>query len=265
VNEPSKLPTRDMSALLMAVIDGEADATDGARAFAAVAADPKLAADAEAFRLTGRSMGKLFDGILAEPVPGQLVHTVMTTEYAAKPARVRAARQQTGWLGLFDVWRLPAAVLAASALAFAAGGLFTSYLPQQPSTGSVAMLSNPALQRGLAEVSSGAEREVVSAQGSLKIKVVVSFRGRDGELCREYEAQGTVGARLFGVACMGANGWEAKATLFGGAKAAGTKMVTAGEELAAALDEITGRLKDGDVIGVDEERKLIAGGWRAAR
>jgi len=264
VNEPSKLPTRDMSALLMAVIDGEADATDGARAFAAVAADPKLAADAEAFRLTGRSMGKLFDGILAEPVPGQLVHTVMTTEYAAKPAPVHAARQQAGWMRWFDTWRLPAAVLAASALAFAAGSLFTSYLPQQPVAANVALLSNPALERGLAEVSSGAEREVVTAQGTLKIKVIESFRGHGGELCREYEAQGTVGARQFGVACMGANGWEAKATLFGAAKM-DKKTVTAGEELATALDDIAGRLKTGDAIGVDEERKLIAGGWRAAR
>jgi hypothetical protein len=192
------------------------------------------------------------------------VHTVMTTEYAAKPAPVLAARQQAGWMGWLDSWRLSAAVLAASVLAFAAGSLVTAYLPQQPVATNVAMLSIPALERGLAEVSSGAEREVVTAQGSLRIKVVESFRVRDGELCREYEAQGTVGARQFGIACMGANGWEARATLVGGAKA-DKKTVTAGEELATALDEIVLRLKDGNSIGVDEERKLIAGGWRTAR
>lgn len=266
MSEPSKLPTRDMSALLMAVIDGEADAADRARAFAAVAADPKLATVAEAFRLTGRSMGGLFDGVLAEPVPGQLAHTVRTTE-AAKLAPGRAIQQKASWLGWLDAWRLPAAVLTASAIAFAAGNMLSAFGPQQVSqvvASNSVLLTDAALGRGLSEVSSGAEREVVNGPVSIKIKVVESFRGHGGEFCREYEAQGSSGSRQFGVACMSARGWEVKAMLIGNAKSA-RQTITAGEELATALDDIAGRLKDGDALGVDDERKLIAGGWRLAR
>ena len=90
MGEPNELSHMDLGALMMAVVDGEASERDERRLRASVASDRRLAADAEVYALTGRNLGKLFDGILAEPVPGQLIHTVLTAgreRGAAMPTR----------------------------------------------------------------------------------------------------------------------------------------------------------------------------------
>ena len=258
MSEPSRLPTRDVSALLMAVIDGEADPSDCARALGIVAADPKLAADAEAFRLTGRSLGRLFDGILAQPVPGQLIHSVRTQSLGLQGARRAGARGRVQWLSWFGGWRLPATVFAASVIAFACGTVWgPSTLHSDPA------LASGALAAALSVATTGTERDIVTAAGGLKMKVVETFRDHAGAMCREFEAQAGAGPRQFGVACKSANGWQIKAQLFGEARSAG-QTTTAGDELGTVLDDVAGRIRDGDAVPLDAERKLIADGWRTA-
>jgi len=268
VSEPSKLPSRDMGALLMAMIDGEADAVEVKRVRAAMAADPKLAADAEAYRLTGRSLARLFDGIMAEAVPGQLVHTVMTAgiegRRAAPAVRLVVARAPR-WSGWLDGWRAPAAVFAATAIAFSAGLLVNGdvlHLAVAPVTlaSNDPLVANGAVGEALSVSVTGAERNVVTSSGTVKIKMVETFRDSAGAACREYEAQAVVGPRQFGVACREQGAWHVKALLVGGARTGG-QTTTAGDELGTALDDIAARIKSGDVVSMEAERKLIAEGW----
>ena len=268
MSEPSKLPSRDIGALLMAMIDGEADTIEVKRALAAMAADPRLVSEAEAYRLTGRSLGKLFDGIVDAPVPGQLIHTVMTAgrEPRRAPALVVEVRSGgAGWLCWLVDWRTPAAVLAASAIAFASGWLVNGTM-LEPVAAPVAVASNDTtlasagVSEALSVATSGAERTLSTSAGTVKIKLVETFRDGSGAACREYEAQGSAGPRQFGVACREQGAWHVKALLVGQARTGG-QTATAGEELGSALDDIAARIKVGEAIGLEGERKLIAAGW----
>jgi len=259
VSEPSKLPARDMGALLMAVIDGEADATDRSRVLAAVAADPRLGAEARLYELTGRSLGRLFDGVLAQPVPGQLLHTVRTSDGVANPPPVKVRTSRASWTSWLANWQMPAAAVAACALAFAAGTALNLTAPRPDQA-----FANSPVAQALTVTASGAERDIATSAGNLKIKVIETFRDHAGAACREYEAQGATGPRQFAVACFGGGVWNLKAQLFGEARS-GAQTVTAGDELGTALDDIAGRLRDGDSLAPDAESKLIAKGWAAVK
>ncbi len=261
--------------LAMAVADGEASPAEQRKLGAALARDPRLAADLAAFKLTGRRLGRVFDGIAAAPVPERLLRTVMETPMG--PAR-SAGGQGLGvlvglrarWRDLMSNWEVPALVLAASALAFVAGGLLLSG-PVTGQSGSVAQGNSqtaalgvltpaPGLVAALATIETGAEQSVKTAAGSLSVRVVETFRDQAGTACREYEAQGSSGPRQYGVACHAATGWQLKA-LFEGPARTGAATTAGPGEFSETLDGIAGRLRQGEALSADEERKLIVGGW----
>jgi hypothetical protein len=263
----------ELLTLAMAVVDGEAGPIGQRKLDVALARDPSLAADLDAFRLTGRRLGQVFDGIAAAPVPDYLVQLVMSTPM--KPARRISgikpglvARMGERWQTLLTSWEVPSLVFAAAAAAFAAGGLLTAghgpaaTAPVQ--TASLGSLTpSPALVEALAKVETGSEQKVVTSGGAISVRVVETFRDGSANPCREYEAQGPSGPRQYGVACHVDNGWQLKAVFEGPARTGA--ITTAGPgEYSETLDAVAGRLRQGDDVSADEERKLIAGGWATA-
>ena len=256
MSEPSKFPSNDVGALLMAMVDGEANAADEWRVRAAMAADPGLAAQADAYQMTGRTLGALFDGKLMEPVPGQLVHTVMTAGTRPRDRAPLAAAGQPSWRLWLGSWQLP---LAAGAVAVAAGWLMMFGAAGPAAT----QLASTGLSQALSAAISGAQHDIMTSEGKLAFRLVETFRDHGGAVCREYEAQGSTGSRQYGVACRDAGAWRIKALLLGEAMAAGqTKSAGAGD-LSDKLDAVVEKMIAGDALGVEDERKLIAESWQA--
>ena len=251
--ERGKLPAGDVNELLMALIDGELGKADAGRARAMLAGNPALAGVAETFQSTGRDvLGPMFDGILTQTVPGQLVHTVQITGLADRLAAPKRRPRTISWLG---GWRLAFGGLAAAAVAISIGVLM---LPGGKSRAVVSV----AVAEGLSAVVAGAEDQINTSAGALKLKVVQSFKDGSGSICREYEAQAATGPREYGVACRGNGGWEQRA-LFSGDARSGNQIGSANQAPAQKLDSIAEKMISGDPLSADDEQKLIASGWKA--
>jgi anti-sigma factor RsiW len=268
--------TEDMLTLAMAVADGEASPADERRLAAAVAGNPELAASYETFKATGRRLGRVFDEVMAAPVPEHLVRTVMTAPIG-KPASLMQAGNSvasaTGvvarWRALLTTWEVPGLVLAASALAFLAGGalLGSGATATGGSAGTqvaslAAPLASASLSEALGKVAAGAEQTLDTKAGPLSVRVVETFRDAGGTPCREFEAQAATGPRQFGVACHVGSSWQLKAVFEGPARTGAT--VTAGPgAFGELLDDVTSRLRQGEALSVEDEKALIAAGWAA--
>lgn len=255
----------EMLTLAMAVADGEASLGDERKLQAAMAGDPALASQFAAFQATGRGLGRMFDQVMAAPVPDRLVQAIA----AAPMARVRPAgllsRVGARWADLLSSWEVPALALGAAAIAFIAGGVLLGRpAADGPGAAQVAALGALAptagLVEALAKVSTGAEQIVDTKAGALSVRVVETFRDQAGAPCREYEAQAATGLRQFGVACHSAAGWQLKAVFEGPAKTGATVAAGPGQ-YSEMLDNVVGVLRNGDALSTDEERKLISAGW----
>ena len=262
--------SEEMLTLAMAVADGEASLGDERLLRAAMAGDPALASQFAAFQTTGRGLGRMFDQVMAAPVPDRLVQAIA----AAPLERVRIdragpagllSRVGARWANLLSSWEVPALALAAAAVAFIAGGVLLGRPDADgPGTVQVAALGAMAPAAGLAEAlakeSTGAEQKFDTKAGALSVRVIETFRDQAGAPCREYEAQAATGSRQFGVACHSAAGWRLKAVFEGPAKTGAT--VTAGPgQYGEMLDAVVGAMRNGDALSTEEERKLIGAGW----
>ncbi len=260
----------EMLTLAMAVADGEASLGDERKLQAAMADDPALASQFAAFRATGRDLGRMFDAVMAAPVPDRLVQAI-----AAAP--MGRARREAGrpvgllsrigarWAHLLSSWEVPALALGVAAIAFIAGGLLLGRPDADgPGTTQVATLGSIAPVAGLAEalakVATGAEQKLDTKTGALSVRVVETFRDQTGAPCREYEAQASAGPRQFGVACHGAAGWQLKAVFEGPAKTGA--VVPAGPGVyGEMLDNVVGAMRHGDALSAEEEKALMGSGW----
>lgn len=255
----------EMLTLAMAVADGEASLNDERKLQAALAGDPALASQFAAFRTTGRGLGRMFDQVMAAPVPDRLVQAIA----AAPMARVRPAgllsRVGARWADLLSSWEVPALALGAAAIAFIAGGVLLGR-PAADGLGATqvaalgALAPTDGLVEALAKVSTGAEQTFDTKAGALKVRVVETFRDQAGAPCREFEAQAASGPRQFGVACHSTAGWQLKAVFVGPARTGGTVVAGPGQ-YGELLDTVASAMRNGDALSADEERKLIGAGW----
>lgn len=262
----------DWDVLLMSVADGEASLADEQRVMDAVRQDTRLAQQLDGFRRTGRSLGELFEGVLAAPVPERLVHAVMETAAGPQQTFVRASAKAgfwAPWLAWLGDWQLPVAALAAVAIGFAAGAAVMAPGISSVGSGIAAATADPmapssAVTEALTVASTGSEKPVTTKGGVLSFRVVETFLDQSGAPCREFEAQAAAGPRQFGIACRTGNAWHLKAVFEGAAKAAGTTQTAGPGASGEMLDSMVEAMRQGDAVTTDAERKLIESGWAAA-
>ena len=261
----------DWDVLLMSVADGEASLADEQRVMDAVRQDARLAQQLDGFRQTGRSLGRLFDGVLSAPVPERLVRAVMET--AAGPQRsFRRVAAKAGfwapWLAWLGNWQMPVAALAAVAIGFAAGAAVMSPGVSSVGSGIAVATADPmapsaAVTEALTVAGTGSEKPVTTKGGVLSFRVVETFLDQSGAPCREFEAQAAAGPRQFGIACRTGSAWHLKAVFEGAAKTAGTTQTAGPGAFGEMLDSMAEKMRQGDAVTTDAERKLIEGGWAA--
>jgi hypothetical protein len=220
-------------------LDGELDGDQAARVAARVAADPGLRAKAEKHRALAASLRGAFDPVLADGPPAPRFGPTEVVDLGAKRAERDARRSSFG----IPQWAAMAATLAIGIVA----GQFVgnqSGAPIESLDGR--LVAAASLDRAL-------DAQLASAEGSGRVRVGLTFRNRDGSICRSFS-----GSEGSGLACRQGDDWRVEG-LFGSA-GQGDYRMAAGEDprLAALIDE---RIA-GEPFDASAERAAMEKGWR---
>ena len=281
---PEKIiPANEMLVMLCADLeaDGMLSPDQLAALRVALARNPELQERYESFRFTRSPLASSFDAVLSAPVPERLLRTVR--ESSSPGARRSAARRKwtpswtqgrTGrgaslaWLG--DVLRAPAfspaAGIAVLAVSVAAGWLLHTAAGDGASSDARAFVASAPVQRALELTPSGVKVHV--ARG-VRLEPRLTFATEDKLWCRQYTLSYGEAKEAGGVACRNGDGvW--RLVIETGLTApppppsnsphlAGAPPLSDHERI---LDSVRSQLKDGDVLGREEEEERIAEHWK---
>ncbi|WP_305096647.1 anti-sigma factor family protein [Croceibacterium aestuarii] len=224
---------------LAAFADGELAEPRRAEVAAEVAQDAALAEQLRRHNELKAKLGAHFAPVLDAPVPDRL--TQMLGGGEARVADIAAARQRREARRGIPRWAWIAGPALAASLALAV------FLPRGGS-----------LPEGYAgpDVASALDGQLVATQGDdARVRVLVSFRDRDGDYCRAFSA-----AAQSGIACRDDTGWKLEFRGPGHVQS-GTDYQMAGAEnadlLARAQDMAAGPAFDAAAEAAAKEK-----GWR---
>lgn len=176
--------------MLIAYVDGEADAAVRAAVEAQAAADPEFAERLARHTRTRSRFAGAFAGVLDEPVPQRLIDAVAAGE--AKVIDLASRRRGP------PVWAI-AGMAACLVLGLIAGPLLRPMGPIGPAMNAQGQLAL-ALDSRLASAD----------QTGQAVRIGVSFKAHDGRYCRTFATSGEAG--VAGVACRDPKAWHVLAT-----------------------------------------------------
>lgn len=235
---------------LIAWIDGALEPVDAAAVADAVAADPALAALAESHRrLTTRLRGG-FNAILHEPIPAALAAVVRP---AATVIDLSAARRTRDDRSAAPVGRrrMPqwAAIAATLAVGIVAGRMAGEFGPQP-----ILTQGRSGLQAS-GQLAAALDDELASVPVRGPVRVHVTFRAHDGQICRTWSTAGQDG-----VACHSGDRWRIVASV--AASTVDTEQYRmAGNSNQKLLGIIDGMIK-GETFDAQQEVQARRSGWR---
>lgn len=124
-----------------------------------------------------------------------------------------------------------------------------------------------ALEQLLETVRSGTPLVVASNKGPWDLKAFFTFKSQRGEFCRRYEMTNAASGSFAGYACRGDDGhWFVQAHVKSdGPTVNGKSFVPSAGSRDAALDAAIDAAREGDVLDVALENKLIQSAWRHSR
>lgn len=258
--------TRLTDEMLMAYADGALPEAEAAQVAAALEHDAEARAIVAEFRRTAELSRAAFTDVMTEPVPEQLVRTILGAEArSANVVDLAQARKPRP-----SPWRtvLP---LAASVL-LVLGVAATLFLQQLATEHAIALGTVPKASP-LAEVletkPSGTPVTLArrATEGADRLMVVATFRDRKARICREIEAlDQAMQPQLAGVACRDpANGdWtvEGTARIAASSPPSTPGYVPSGSDEKDALDGLLALLGASQTLSPDEEQNLMRQGWR---
>ena len=221
---------------ILAWLDGELAPAEAARVASAVAADPTLARLAETHRGVAERLRTGFAPLLAEPVTA----ASNVVEFARREAPQPAPRRF-----VMPAWTALAATLVI--------GLITGSM-----VGRGALVMSPGdrpdviAQSGLANA---LDTQLASGPQDGAIRIALTFRARDGKLCRTWAA-----AAQAGIACRAGDDWAIKALAPTAASESGGYRTAAGAgpQLMATVDAMI----DGAPLDAAQEASARAASWR---
>ena len=218
-------------------LDGELDGDAAARVAARVAADPALGALAAQHRAVGDGLRGAFASVLAEDI----LPPRMTADVVDLGAR--RAKRPSGF-GLPQWAAMAATLVIGLVVGQVAGG--SSDAPVATRDG--VMVAASSLDRAL-----GAQ--LASAGNDGPIRVGITFRSRDGAICRSFTGSGASG-----LACRAGDAWRVEGLLAAPQNPGGDYRMAAGEDprLAALIDD---RI-DGEPFDAAAEQAAREAGWR---
>lgn len=222
-------------ATFFAWIDGELSAEEAGRVAAIVAADPALAAKAEAHRAMQRKLAAAFAPIAEQPadLPGAAILSFEARK-ANKPTFSSPLR-----------WSAMAATLVA--------GIVIGTLASKGDDTSVA--SRQGMLVASADLQEALDVRLASSPSTSGPSIGLTFRDKDGAICRSF----TDGAAQ-GLACREGENWRLRALVQSQTQAVGDYRMASGADPAIAT--IIDTLIDGEPFDADKEKSAKQNGWR---
>ena len=217
-------------------LDNELDGEAAERVAARVAGDPALAALAAQHRALGENLRGAFAPVMADDVAPPR----MTADVVDLGARREARRSGFG----LPQWAAMAATLVVGVVA----GQFVNQTGAPVESRDGVMVAAASLDRAL-----GAQ--LASTGGDGPIRVGLTFRSRDGAVCRSFTDSGASG-----LACRDGDAWRIEGLLAAPQAQGGDYRMAAGEDprLAALIDE---RI-EGEPYDAAAEKAAREAGWR---
>ena len=221
-------------------LDGELDPEATARVAARVAVDPSLAAQARAHRALGEGLRSAFAPTMSSPVPDRIGGIAI--DFAA--AREHRQRRAVGGL---PQWAAIAATLVIGIGLGTQVGVRHSDAPVAIEGGRMvaAATLGQALDRQLASTD----------QVGAATRIGLTFRNRDGALCRSFG-----GASGVGLACRDGGAWRIEGLFPAAPAAAGDYRMAASAD--PRLTDMIDAVIDGDPLDASAERAAHAKSWR---
>lgn len=245
----------------MAYADGELDQVSAGEIERQLVDDDDARAIVERFRQTRTALTPAMDELLKESVPQHLIDAIRSHRF--EPVRPLAqpcapTANTAGRTAANDRAFWPSLATAAS-LALVVGLFAGQWWGSQSSVESPLAQS---LQRAMETLPAGEAMEFAGVQ----ITPVTSYRGADGQICREFE-QTADGRIALGIACRTETQWVTRLMIDQGpvgAAASSTTFVPA----SGGVDSISSLLdgmKLGPALSAQEEHAAIEQGWKTGR
>lgn len=245
---------------LSAFLDGELSAALTEDLLDALERDEALGLRLAELTEANAAASAAFDAPLNEPIPDRL--RAILEGPAAQPepdsnvvslAQSAQARRAPAWAD----WRLP----MAASVALVVGGLAGAQLSRAPAGATIAQIeaaviapANP-LHRVLSE---SASATAVTLAGGAVARPVLSFRDRQGRLCREFE-MAAARATAVGIACRAGDDWRVELLVPAADRpdsAAGYVQASGYNE--AAVEAVLSRLGAGEALSAEDEAAALA-------
>jgi len=266
--------------MLMAYVDGELAEEMRARVEAYLADAPEGRGRLAAFSATGRRLADIFDRPMREPVPQHLLDFVR----GSHGERTRATRtsnvtpiafgkQQRTLPSKTRTWALAASF--AALLAAGVGSVW--FLQLTPSDTDAAYglaisidgkkIAGPALASAIEVTPTGSSATQTINGQSASIRPIFTFATGKSEYCRQYEVLRKDKPGLAGVACRETDGtWRIETQIaFAPRHSTEGGIAPAGRETLAPVDAVVSQMISGDVLGVEDEARVMNDGWREVR
>lgn len=221
-------------------LDGELEGEAAGRVGTIVAADPELSARADQHRKLAVGLRTAFDPVVQESQASPRFGAAQVIEFGVRTAGRDRSR---GWFGV-PQWAAMAATLA---LGLVVGNIVGgSSTPVQNRDGM--LIAAAALDQAL-------DRQLASAGAPDGVRVGLTFRDRQGAICRSFND-----GAASGLACRADDDWRIRGLFQGPEWQGGGYRMAAGEDprLAALIDETI----NGEPFDAAEEQAALDKGWR---
>jgi hypothetical protein len=263
--------------MLMAYADGELAQDMRARIEAYLAVAPQGRRRLAAFTATGRGLADIFDRPMREPVPQHLLDPVTGSQSErARATRVfnvtpiSLGRQQRTLPSTTRTWALAASF--ATLLAAGVGSIWFLQLTPTDADATYGLAisiggkktAGSALASALETAATGSSATRTIDSQAASIRPVFTFGTGKSEYCRQYEVLRKDMPGLAGVACRETDGtWRIETQIaFAPRRSTDGGIAPAGLETLAPIEAVVNRMISGDVLGVDDEARVMNGGWR---
>lgn len=255
--------------MLMAYVDGELESRDRSAVEAYLAATPSAQDRLRVFQLTGRGLSELVNQPMREPVPQRLLDAV---NISSKPIAFKSGPHKKR--GAFNISAWPAAMAASVTFLAAAGAAYWFASRPSPNVNdgigielarSGDRIATHAIAAVLDKVQSGIAAPASIEGQDLTVTPVFTFATASKMFCRQYVVTAHDASAYGSVACKAANGnWHVEAhEAIDTPRPATQKIAPAsGRAGPKSIEDAVDRLIDGDVLGTDAERAIIARAWR---
>jgi hypothetical protein len=228
-------------ALFYAWLDGDLEGEEAERVAARVAADPALQAQADRHRRLDAQLRAAFDPVLDEGVAAPTFNSAKIVDLQARRSESRARRASFG----LPQWAAMAATLL---IGVVAGQFVGDRSGTSVGTRDGMLVATASLDRGL-------DVELASAGAEGQVRIGLTFRDRDGSICRSF-----ADATASGLACRQGDDWRIEGLFAAPHGQQGDYRMAAGEDprLAAMIDD---RIV-GEPFDQDRERAARDSNWQ---